>query len=242
MYYTCYMIFALAINPTIPADLKSLDDSQSYTCYMILVLVTNPTIPADLKSLGNDQFKVREAATARLGSLPGWTAVYFKCYVRKTTDAEVRMRCKSVYNHLAWKQIVGMHWVCTQVLLQMHAVKRRAEAIRLWQSYWTNAISNLVKLSAEDLKLVEAQKVCPFHIDVPLGATGMPQKIMLKGQPVFLCCKDCIKKAQADPNKTLAKVKELKEKPKGVLPYLTEKQYQKIRQMAKSAKNQQSQP
>ena len=35
---------------------------------------------------------------------------------------------------------------------------------------------------------------------------------MLKGQPVFLCCKDCVEKAQGNPDKTLAKIKELKSK------------------------------
>jgi len=35
----------------------------------------------------------------------------------------------------------------------------------------------------------------------------VPVKIMLKGHLVFLCCKDCVEMAQADPDKTLAKVK-----------------------------------
>lgn len=72
--------------------------------------------------------------------------------------------------------------------------------------------ANLAKLSSEDRKLAEAQKSCPIHPDDPLGAMGVPVKIVLKGQPVFLCCKECVDKAQADPDKTLAKVKELKEK------------------------------
>jgi hypothetical protein len=37
---------------------------------------------------------------------------------------------------------------------------------------------------------------------------------MVKDQPVFLCCKGCQKKALADPDKTLAKVKELRDKVK----------------------------
>ena len=72
--------------------------------------------------------------------------------------------------------------------------------------------ANLDKLNQEDRKLAESQKSCPIHPDDPLGAMGVPVKIVLKGQPVFLCCKDCVEKAQADPDKTLAKVKELKEK------------------------------
>ena len=44
---------------------------------------------------------------------------------------------------------------------------------------------------------------------------GTPVKVMVKDQPVFLCCKSCRKKALADPDKTLAKVKQLKEKAAG---------------------------
>jgi uncharacterized protein (TIGR03000 family) len=70
---------------------------------------------------------------------------------------------------------------------------------------------NLAKLSPEDRKLAETQKFC-VEEDNPLGVMGVPVKIMLKGQPVFLCCKGCIEKAQENPEKTLAKLKELKAK------------------------------
>jgi uncharacterized protein (TIGR03000 family) len=72
--------------------------------------------------------------------------------------------------------------------------------------------ANLAKLPPEDRKLAEEQKFCVVESDTRLGAVGVPLKIMVKGQPVFLCCKNCIKEAQADPDKTLAKVKELKAK------------------------------
>jgi hypothetical protein len=35
---------------------------------------------------------------------------------------------------------------------------------------------------------------------------------MVKGQPVFLCCDGCADNAQADPEKTLARVRDLKAK------------------------------
>jgi hypothetical protein len=38
----------------------------------------------------------------------------------------------------------------------------------------------------------------------------VPVKITVKDQPVFLCCDHCKAAALADPDKTLAKVKELK--------------------------------
>ena len=68
------------------------------------------------------------------------------------------------------------------------------------------------KLSPEDKALVESQEWCPITTDDRLGTMGAPIKIELKGQPVFLCCNNCKKKAEADPDKTLAKVAEFKAK------------------------------
>ena len=48
-----------------------------------------------------------------------------------------------------------------------------------------------------------------------LCAMGTPVKVSLKGQPVFLCCEACLKKAQAKPDKTLEKVKAIKAKGAG---------------------------
>jgi hypothetical protein len=75
--------------------------------------------------------------------------------------------------------------------------------------------ANLAKLPEKDRKLAEEQKFCPIT-EERLGdpEMGSPIKIMVKDQPVFLCCKGCQKKALAEPDKTLAKVKELKDKVK----------------------------
>ncbi len=70
------------------------------------------------------------------------------------------------------------------------------------------------KLSPEDRALVEAQEWCVINTDERLGSMGPPVKLMVKGQPVFVCCEGCQKKALADPDKTLAKVEELKSKAK----------------------------
>ena len=69
------------------------------------------------------------------------------------------------------------------------------------------------KLSPEDQTLVAAQEFCAIS-DERLGEMGPPVKLVIKGQPVFLCCGGCKKKALADPDKTLAKVEELKAKVK----------------------------
>jgi hypothetical protein len=75
--------------------------------------------------------------------------------------------------------------------------------------------ANLAKLSPEDRKLAEVQKFCAVENESPLGgAMGVPVKIMINDQPVFLCCAGCKKDAMKDPDKTLAKVEELKAKNK----------------------------
>jgi hypothetical protein len=61
------------------------------------------------------------------------------------------------------------------------------------------------KLTPEDRALVEAQEWCAVTNE-RLGSMGVPHKITVKGQPVFLCCDRCEKKALADPDKTLAAV------------------------------------
>jgi hypothetical protein len=71
--------------------------------------------------------------------------------------------------------------------------------------------ASLDKLSPEDRALAEAQKTCPVT-DQPLGSMGVPIKVMVKDQPVFVCCSSCPKEAAKDPDKTLRKVAELKEK------------------------------
>jgi hypothetical protein len=47
---------------------------------------------------------------------------------------------------------------------------------------------------------------------------GVPVPVTLQGQKVFLCCKGCVKKAQVDPQATLAKVAELKARKKKPAP------------------------
>lgn len=68
------------------------------------------------------------------------------------------------------------------------------------------------KLSPEDRALVDAQEWCVISQEERLGSMGAPIKLMIKDQPVFICCKGCKKKAESDPDKTLATVAELKAK------------------------------
>ena len=71
----------------------------------------------------------------------------------------------------------------------------------------------LAVLSPEDRALVQAQRLCPVTGEA-LGGMGTPVKVTVKGQPVFLCCDGCTKKAMRDPDKTLAEVQKLKSEAK----------------------------
>ncbi|TWU39459.1 hypothetical protein [Novipirellula artificiosorum] len=56
-----------------------------------------------------------------------------------------------------------------------------------------------------DAALIAKQAKCPV-MDEPLGSMGDPVKVMVGDKPIFLCCKGCVKKVQAEPAKYLALV------------------------------------
>jgi hypothetical protein len=74
--------------------------------------------------------------------------------------------------------------------------------------------ANLAKLPEKDRKLAEAQKWCAVETDDRLGAMGVPVKMLIQNQPVFLCCKGCVNSARNNPDQTLARAKELQAKGK----------------------------
>jgi len=69
----------------------------------------------------------------------------------------------------------------------------------------------LAELSAEDRVLAEAQRFCAVEQENLLGGMGTPFKVMIEGQPVFLCCEGCKDAALKDPQTTLAAVAKLKQ-------------------------------
>jgi uncharacterized protein (TIGR03000 family) len=77
---------------------------------------------------------------------------------------------------------------------------------------------NLAFVSAEDRKLIDAQRFCAVQEGNRLGSMGLPVKVMLKGQPVFLCCEGCRHHAESDPDKTLETVQKLKAKASALPP------------------------
>jgi uncharacterized protein (TIGR03000 family) len=71
--------------------------------------------------------------------------------------------------------------------------------------------ANLDKLDPEDKKLAEAQTFCAVQNGIRLGAMGVPVKVMVKGQPVLLCCEGCVDRAKNKPDQVLDNVQKLKE-------------------------------
>lgn len=69
----------------------------------------------------------------------------------------------------------------------------------------------LAKLAPKDRVLAESQVRCPVT-GALLGSMGMPGKLIIGGQPVFVCCDGCDDDARADPAKTLAKIEGYRKK------------------------------
>ena len=71
--------------------------------------------------------------------------------------------------------------------------------------------AELAKLAPADRQLAIAQRFCVTAEKSRLGSMGPPVKIMLEGQPVFLCCEGCEQAAKDDPKATLARATKLRE-------------------------------
>ena len=67
----------------------------------------------------------------------------------------------------------------------------------------------IAKLNPADQAIARSQVFCAIDQDSRLGSMGPIQKIMVKNQPVFLCCKGCEAEARAHPDETLLKVQNL---------------------------------
>lgn len=70
----------------------------------------------------------------------------------------------------------------------------------------------LAKLNPEDRKLATSQTFCPILPSSRLGSMGVPVKVLVNNQPVFVCCNGCSKSATTNADATLKKVAELRAK------------------------------
>lgn len=87
------------------------------------------------------------------------------------------------------------------------AVRAGADAVKADPAKCAAGRPNITVSSATDADaaLIKRQAKCPV-MDEPLGSMGQPIKVMVGDKPIFLCCKGCIKKIQAEPAKYLAMV------------------------------------
>lgn len=69
--------------------------------------------------------------------------------------------------------------------------------------------ANLAELSPEDRQLAEAQRFCAELDGSRLGVMGTPIKLLIDGQPAFICCEGCREKSLSHPQATLERVKRL---------------------------------
>ena len=70
----------------------------------------------------------------------------------------------------------------------------------------------LAKLSSSDRALAEKQRFCIVSDKSRLGSMGVPMKVMINGEPVFLCCEGCEQAAKDNPQASIAKAKALRAK------------------------------
>lgn len=59
--------------------------------------------------------------------------------------------------------------------------------------------------TAADATAIAKQKVCPV-MDEPLGGMGQPLKVTIGDKSIYLCCKGCVKRIEAEPAKYLEMV------------------------------------
>ena len=97
---------------------------------------------------------------------------------------------------------------------------QQPEAVRSAAAQDEDALirSNLARLPRSDRELAARQLYCPIQQQNRLGSMGTPVKILLDGQPVFLCCPGCEEEARNHPQQTLATVRRLLQHPHHRLP------------------------
>jgi uncharacterized protein (TIGR03000 family) len=78
--------------------------------------------------------------------------------------------------------------------------------------------TSLAKLSPEDRKLAEAQRFCAVQDGIRLGSMGVPTKVMVQGEAVFLCCQACDDGVRKNPDEALKKARANKGKNVGAPP------------------------
>lgn len=71
-------------------------------------------------------------------------------------------------------------------------------------------LKEIAKLPPADQELARTQRVCPVT-DEPLGSMGAPIKVVVDGEPIFLCCQGCERDVRENAGEMVKKVRKLRE-------------------------------
>jgi uncharacterized protein (TIGR03000 family) len=70
--------------------------------------------------------------------------------------------------------------------------------------------ANLAKLNPDEQTLARLQRYCALSPNVRLGEHGVPVKVMVKGEPIFVCHQDGVQKALSNPDQAWSAARELR--------------------------------
>ncbi len=73
-------------------------------------------------------------------------------------------------------------------------------------------IVTVVSLTESDRAGIARQRVCPV-LGGQLGSMGTPVKLLVAGQPVYLCCQGCIGKVRENPQRYLSNAAPVRQQP-----------------------------
>lgn len=91
----------------------------------------------------------------------------------------------------------------TQVVIQIAGLPDSSEPTASFVVPFARAdLIAMEKTTPTDAKAIAAQKTCVVSGD-ELGSMGPPLKVVRGGQSALICCKGCLKKIQANPDKYL---------------------------------------
>ncbi len=97
---------------------------------------------------------------------------------------------------------LGLSGCNTDTAVQPQQVDQTSEA----QPAIPDEMSGIAKLPVADQKAALEQEICPVS-EEKLGSMGVPIKVAVDGQEVFVCCEGCVDMVKENPGEHLAKLK-----------------------------------
>ena len=79
------------------------------------------------------------------------------------------------------------------------------KAMPLTAQLTKDELNNIAKLTPADQLFVKQQVLCPITME-PLGSMGIPLKVSIGNDLVFVCCAACKKSVLKEPEKILEQV------------------------------------